>query len=146
MVKILSDFFTTPDDIGLGGFQPSFCRNNLYSFLLQKVLLAAAVRCLCQLFAGSGPHQKVAWHLFRYLLRAREIRTQAAWQRVRISIYLFPKENRCSVQARSICRCRHHARTSAMSIFFDSRRQAKNEFQNGLGLFTLVYAEHSGYA
>ena len=57
---------------------------------------------------------------------------KAAWQRVRISIYLFPKENRCSVQARSICRCRHHARTSAMSIFFDSRRQAKTNFRTVL--------------
>ena len=103
------------------------------SFLLQKVLLAAAVRCLCQLFAGSGPHQKVAVASFFVTCYEQEkSEPKAAWQRVRISIYLFPKENRCSVQARSICRCRHHARTSAMSIFFDSRRQAKTNFRTVL--------------
>ena len=44
----------------------------------------------------------------------------------------YEQEKSDSVQARSICRCRHHARTSAMSIFFDSRRQAKTNFRTVL--------------
>ena len=130
--KFFRNFLPSPTTLVLAAFSRHFAAT---TFILPSAKSLACSGCplslptFCRFRSAS---ESCGGIFFVTCYEQEKSEPKAAWQRVRISIYLFPKENRCSVQARSICRCRHHARTSAMSIFFDSRRQAKTNFRTVL--------------